>query len=64
LYQLRAPDPVLAIQVTPESDEVWIYPPYAPATTLVAVLSDVNEFHTCHPAPVLSIQVTPESDDV
>ena len=41
-----------------------MYPPHAPATTFVPVVSDANAFQLRAPAAVLAIHVAPESDDV
>ena len=63
--QLLAPAPVWAVQVTPESREVQMDPPFpTTAASFVPSLLDVSDDQLRSPVLVCSIQVTPESVEV
>ena len=66
VIQFREPADVCSTQVTPESDDVYMYPcdiEKVAATNLVAVLSEIIAPHCRHSDDFVSTQVEPESDD-
>lgn len=63
-YQEPVPAPVRAVQLTPESAEVYRDPLLTPAIRFEPSAEEAIESHARWPAPSCSVQVAPELFEV